>query len=100
MYTYALSLIKRYKWEVVLRLAFNRYDLAAYTEASDKMLAGLGCKYSDLQPAPERIPISLVYAESHPSAWKWYRIWSGIRMTGCWPSYLYNEQVCPETLDA
>ena len=36
MYTYALSLIKRYKWEVV-RLAFNKYDLAAYTEASDKM---------------------------------------------------------------
>ena len=91
-------LIRRYKWEVV-KPRLQAYDSAAFVAAAQKYLPGLFCTFESLQPDMDAFPMSLVYAESHSRSWVWYRIWAGVRLTGCWPSYIYEQRACPQALD-
>ena len=88
------SIIRRYKHEFV-RPALREYDQLVFDAAATKILDGLGVTYKELQPGIETLPTSLTMAFSHASSWSWFRIWAGIRLTGRWPAYLYEQRTCP-----
>jgi hypothetical protein len=83
------NVLRMYRTSIV-RPALMAKDAAAYAKDADKELPGLGCRFRDLGTLPRVLRVSDLGSQSHPLTWRFYRIWSIVRLTGMWPAFLYN----------
>lgn len=78
------AVLRRYRWEVVRPILYQ-YDQAAYAQAATKTIVALGWTFARLQPRPSKLPVDLLRLDTHPSAWRWFKMWAQVRLTGAWP---------------
>ena len=93
------QVLRDYKCNRV-RPVLNHYDFLAYQEAAAKTIFEGGLTYKELNPYLDKPELDLVHCDFGPGTWKHYRIWSCVRMSGCWPMPIAGRTEMPEYLES
>ena len=91
-------MLRRYRWEVV-RPRIAARDLHEYLEACSKAIPVLGVSYAMLEPNPGKLSIDMLNIDVAPGAWRNYRAWAVIRISGRWPAPVWGSQAFPLAVD-
>jgi hypothetical protein len=92
------ALLRRYRWEVV-RPRLLAMDLAEYYDACAKPVPTLGIPFAVLEPNPGKLSVDLLRMNGAHGAWRWYRAWAMIRVSGRWPAPVWGCRDFPMVLD-
>ena len=93
------NVLRKYKLEVV-RPKLQHRDSVAFIRDANKCIFSLSVPFSALIPSVCVRLNELYDIDSHPAAWKHFRVWAFIRLCGKWPAQFYSHPIAVHYLSA